>query len=90
MPGGKSRCTRGKHIGCLDDAVPAMNQKNGFAAMAGRGLGHSPESMSLSSVPTAASSRLPAGCGAGQCSGTLILCLNLPLPLLHQSHKKAT
>lgn len=56
MPDEKSGCTRGKHTGRLDDAVAAMNQKNGFAAMVGRGLGHSPRSMSQSSVPTAAGS----------------------------------
>lgn len=62
------------------DAVPAMNQKNGFAAMAGRGLGHSPKYMSWVSLPTAASS--PASqlaCRAAQRSGTVILGLNLSL-----------
>lgn len=46
MPGGKGGCAGGKHIRCLDDAIPAMNQKNSFAAMTGRGLGHSPKCMS--------------------------------------------
>ena len=46
MPGGKGGCAWGKHIWCLDDAIPAMNQKNSFAAMTGRGLGHSPKCMS--------------------------------------------
>lgn len=91
MPGEKSGYARGKHIQCLDDAVPTMNQKNGFAAMAGRGLGHSPECMSQSSLPTAAGS--PASqlaCRAAQHSGTHILGLSLSLPSLHQSHKKVT
>lgn len=91
MSGERSGCTRGKHIQCLDDAVLAMNQKNGFAAVAGRGLGHSSKCRSRSSLPTAAgSSASQLACHAVQCSGTLILGLNLSLPSLHQSHKKAT
>lgn len=68
-----------------------MNQKKGFAAMAGCGLGHSPKCMNQSSLPTAVGS--PASqlaCHAAQHSGTPILGLNLSLPSLHQSHKKAT
>jgi len=47
MPGGKGGCAGGKHIRCLDDAIPAMNQKNSFAAMTGRGLGLSPKAREL-------------------------------------------
>lgn len=68
-----------------------MNQKKGFAVMAGRGLGHSPKCTNQSSLPMAAiypASQL--ACRAAQHSGTLILGLNLSLPALHQSRKKAT
>lgn len=33
-------------FGVLTTLTPAMNQKNSFAAMTGRGLGHSPKGMS--------------------------------------------
>lgn len=68
-----------------------MNQKNGFAAMAGCRLGHPPKCMNQGSLPIAASS--PASqlaYRAAQCSGTFILSLNLSHPSLHQSRKKAT
>lgn len=87
MPGGKGGCAGGKHIRCLDNAIPAMNQKNSFAAMTGRGLGHSPKCMSREKPSTAAGS--PASqlvrCAA-QRLGTCILGLNLSLPSLRQSH----
>lgn len=52
---------------CLDDTVPAMNQKNGFA---GCGLGHSSKCVSWSSLPTTASSPAsPLARHAVQCSG---------------------
>lgn len=40
---GREAVLGGKQIRRLDDAIPAMNQRNSFAAMTGCGLGHSPE-----------------------------------------------